>query len=83
MPDGRAVALKYVRSGAVLTDLLTILPTVLQVVLRDSAIHQKVMACCETGIHTFGVLPCRAVSLLQTHSSPAMTWLQFKGWLLR
>lgn len=31
MPDGHAVALKYVRSGAILTDLLTIVPTVLQV----------------------------------------------------
>ena len=31
MPDGHAVALKYVRSGAILTDLLTILPTILQV----------------------------------------------------
>ena len=29
--DGHVVALKYVRSGAILTDVLTILPTVLQV----------------------------------------------------
>ena len=29
--DGHAVALEYVRSGAVLTDLLTIIPTILQV----------------------------------------------------
>ena len=29
--DGRAVALSYVRSGAVLTDLLTIIPTIAQV----------------------------------------------------
>ncbi len=34
VPDGRAVAVKYVRSGAVLTDFLTILPTVLQVDLH-------------------------------------------------
>jgi len=29
--DGHVVALKYVRSGAILTDFLTILPTILQV----------------------------------------------------
>jgi hypothetical protein len=29
--DGRAVALKYVQSGAMLMDLLTVLPTILQV----------------------------------------------------
>ena len=29
--DGHVVALKYVRSGAILTDVLTILPTILQV----------------------------------------------------
>ena len=31
MPDGHAVALEYVRSGAILTDLLAIIPTILQV----------------------------------------------------
>ena len=37
--DGRAVALSYVRSGAVLTDLLTIIPTIAQVGGHTENLH--------------------------------------------
>lgn len=37
--DGRAVAVKYVRSGAILIDVLTILPTVIQVSTPQASTH--------------------------------------------
>ena len=68
VPDGRAVAHKYVRSGAVLTDLLTILPTVLQVIYTaqcHAIVVHFVGLCNDSGRNYHGVLPRRIDVLLQ------------------
>ncbi|CAL5221214.1 g3363 [Coccomyxa viridis] len=79
VPDGRAVALKYVRSGAVLTDLLTILPTVLQVacMLVQNSGHAATAAQFNTALQWLSVL--RLVRLPKAFSIVKAMFVESQG----